>query len=145
MNGFRPGERINGVAAGGPNEEGGGGGIVDGGGGGETGVIGNGTHGPQPPLVTLTQVRPKMTVPRHYIINDQATERKEVVKMSGDEAPPPQHLLPLPQQQQQDDDDEDDEESDDEEQEEPDKGLPHNGPLITTKPQVVISDIVVYS
>ena len=86
-----------------------------------------------------------MTVPRHYTINDQATERKEVVKMSGDEAPPPQHLLPLPQQHQQDDDDEDDEESDDEEQEEPDKGLPHNGPLITTKPQVIISsDIVEY-
>ena len=56
MNGFRPGERINGVAAGGPNEEGGGGGIVDGGGGGETGVIGNGTQCPQPPLVTFTQV-----------------------------------------------------------------------------------------
>ena len=71
----------------------------------------------------------------------QANERKEVVKMSGDEASLPQHLLPLPQQHQQDDDDED--ESDDDEQEEPDKELPHNGPLIRTKPQVAISDIVV--
>ena len=75
---------------------------------------------------------------RHYIINDQATERKDVIKMSGDEVAPPQHLLPLPQQHQQADDDEDDEESD-EEQEEPDKELPPNGPLIITKPQVVTS------
>ena len=45
----------------------------------------------------------------------QANERKEVVKMSGDEASLPQHLLPLPQQHQQDDDDED--ESDEDEQE----------------------------
>ena len=50
VNGIKPGERINGLAAGGPNEEGGGGG------GGETGVIGNGTQCPQPPLVTFTQV-----------------------------------------------------------------------------------------
>ena len=62
--------------------------------------------------------------------------------MSGDEAPTPQHLLPLPQQHQQDDDDEDDEESDDQ-QEEPDKELPNNGPLIITKPQVNISNIVI--
>ena len=66
-----------------------------------------------------------------------------MVKISDDEAPLPQHLLPLPQQHQQDDDNEDDEESDGEE--EPDKELPHNGPLIISKPQVAISaDIEVY-
>ena len=66
-----------------------------------------------------------------------------MVKVGDDQAPLPQHLLPLPQQHQQEDDDE---ESDGEEQEEPEKDLPHNGPLIITKPQVMtVSEFVASS
>ena len=58
VNGFRAGEQINGLATNGESGAGG-----DGGGGGsETEVLGNSAPGSQPPVVTFTQVTPKMKV-----------------------------------------------------------------------------------
>ena len=69
----------------------------------------------------------------------QANERREAVKIPGNDAPLPPHLLPLPQQDLQDDYNHDGEDSEEEEQDEPEKELPSNGPLVIGKPQVDIS------
>ena len=57
VNGFRAGEGINGLASNGES-----GGDGDGGGGSETEVLVNSAPDSQPPVVTFTQVRPKMRV-----------------------------------------------------------------------------------